>query len=235
MIEANASLSNFIMTKAKIFCYYITGHGLGHASRTFRLIDYLLNNDCVVHVVTNVLQIHFEQILGMNERYKSHFHFHVRALDTGAIQDGPLRVNITDTLNKYYDNIHCNHNSILLAEVDFIKNNNIQIVLADATPIACAAGKAAGCSAVILLTNFTWDSIYRMMFMNSTFDSATADKFNLMIEQCEVDSGSATIYMQLPGACPLPRGSYLCFATHSMYVCIMNAQGLTLPRYFRPH
>lgn len=160
-----------------------------------------------MHVVSNVISSFFKESIDDFSVYKEKINFHSRSLDTGAIQDGPLRVNAHDTLQKYYQTIHLNRDTLVAQETKFLVDCGVRLVLVDATPIACVAGAQAGC-VVNLITNFTWCSIYKSMLQNdcTDLDRELKSRYELMIQQCEEDCCCATKYIQLPGACPLPMG-----------------------------
>jgi hypothetical protein len=106
-------------------------------------------------------------------------------------------------------------------EVEFLQSRNVNLIIVDATPLACRAGKMAGVK-VLLLTNFTWDFIYRELLLeliskrcetdtidNTTKTEISEEKFerlNLMIDQCTSDYNDANVYAQLPGNSPPPNG-----------------------------
>lgn len=130
-------------------------------------------------------------------------------LDTGAIQSNPLAVNALVTLDTYYSKIHSRRQEILDDEVNWLKSCSISIIVADATPLACAAGKQAGIK-VILLSNFSWDFCFRGMLdaVTTSEHEPLSQSQNLleMVDQCSQDVCCADIYCQLPGAAPLPPG-----------------------------
>jgi len=135
------------------------------------------------------------------------FNVHHRVLDGGAVQNGPLCIDGVATLQRYYDSVHIQHSDLLNAEVNFLKEIGCEIVISDATPIACRAGNIAGCK-VCILSNFTWDFCYLEMLeeVKGSLDTSTIEKYANMIECCAADYSCADMYIQLPGATPLPNG-----------------------------
>ena len=95
-------------------------------------------------------------------------------------------------------------------EISFLQRNEIQLVICDATPLACIAGKLANCK-VIMLTNLTWDLIYNEMLfeiqqspLNSTvFNDQQYEKYKKVVQQTISDYSNADYYLQLPGPTPL--------------------------------
>jgi L-arabinokinase len=184
--------------------YYVTGHGLGHASRSVIVVKRFLECGHTVDVITSVRPAFFED--QMNEPYIDNLRVLSRTLDGGAIQSGPLCVDGIETLKKYHT-IHVRHSDLLAAEIAYLQDSHIDIVIADATPIACRAGKAAGCK-VVILSNFTWDFCYSNMLaeVGPSLPQADIAVYSAMIAQCSSDYCEADLYLQLPGACPLPPG-----------------------------
>jgi L-arabinokinase len=197
--------------------YYVTGHGLGltslviltlkfllqgHATRSVFSIQYLLNKGHVVHIISSISSSFFLE--NINSQHQEMFHVHTRVLDGGAVQLGPLQIDGHVTLERYFQNIHHHHPNLLMNEINFILENKIQIVLTDATPLACSAGHQAGCQ-VMILSNFTWDEMYSGM-LNEILSSLTEEEvasYRQMITQCSADYSVANFYLQLPGAVPI--------------------------------
>ena len=140
--------------------YYITGHGLGHATRSLLVLEYLLSRGCHVHIISAIKKSFFES--NLRSSFDGSLSCHQRSLDSGAVQEHSLKVNALVTLRKYFSEIHENREKMIDDEAAFLQLNNIDVCFVDATPIACAASKKAN-SKCVLLTNFTWDVIYREM------------------------------------------------------------------------
>ena len=83
------------------------------------------------------------------------------------------------------------------------------VVLVDATALACTAAKEIQIPCVIL-SNFTWEFIYKNMHADLIREGIeteiTNQKFVDMIERCTEDYCNASHYLQLPGYCDLPTG-----------------------------
>jgi len=140
--------------------------------------------------------------------------YRVRKLDTGAIQRDPLFVDPVVTLNTYYTDIHTHRDELLTSEVAWLESRQVDLVIVDATPLACIAGKLAGAT-VILLTNFTWDFIMRRHLTAPevtdaqlpTSRDAHLPNLKEMVDQASRDYAEGVdLYLQLPGRCPIPTG-----------------------------
>jgi L-arabinokinase len=190
-----------------IVAYYITGHGFGHATRSIEVARGLLKAGHSVSIVTNLPSTFFEDLRhpvdeddGGGEELRGCLQVHRRMIDTGAIQPDALRVDPKLTLDEYMNNIYDKHDSIIAAEVEFLKLIGADLVLADATPSACAAGRLAGVDAVALLSNFGWDYVYAYMARTLGPDAET--RYAAMIKQVAEDYALASVIYSYPGEIP---------------------------------
>jgi len=211
----------------KDICYYITGHGLGHAMRSIELIRGMLSTDRFnVHVVTNIPELVFKSQLftsaagrvgevddptsltEVDPMTKEIRYTHsVRNLDSGAVQQDIFTVDMYRTLDNYYNSIHLNRESLIRVEVEWLLASRIDLILIDATPLAGAVSRLSGIRSV-LVSNFSWDFCYCEMLQdlqnNSTTDGDMRDlsKYSDMITQCITDCSHFSAYLQLPGETP---------------------------------
>ena len=209
----------------KDICYYITGHGLGHAMRSIELIRALLSsNRFNVHVVTNIPEVVFKSQLftspvrvGQDEctylveidpTSKERRYTHsVRNLDSGAAQLDIFTVDMHSTLDNYYHTIHLNREELIRVEVEWLLASSIDLILIDATPLAGAVSRLSGIRSV-LVSNFSWDFCYYEMLEDLKRSSSTAadmrnlSKYSDMITQCIADCSHISAYLQLPGETP---------------------------------
>lgn len=193
-------------------CYYITGHGLGHATRSLELIRILLSsNKFNVHVVTHVKSNFFTSYLQEFRQDDGivRFSHHSRALDTGACQLGAFVVDVKRSLQDYKDEIEDRRHELVSFEVSWLVERKIKLVLVDATPLGCKIGQLAGAT-TILISNFSWDFCFKeMLEIANNRGELTPEQlrtYEAMISQCEIDSCSCSYYLQLPGGTPLPAG-----------------------------
>lgn len=196
--------------------YYITGHGLGHATRSLELIrGLLMTKKYRVWSVSNVQASFFQHGLEeaavplLNAEGQCVYTHCERNLDSGGIQLDVIRMNTLGTLEKYKTLIHDQRQSILDFEVAWLKERNVQIVLLDATPMGSIAGKLAGAK-VIFVTNFTWDYVFREMLAivkrNGSASDEVCGSYGAMIKECEDDVSACDHIIRYPGATPLPQG-----------------------------
>ncbi|KAK8954637.1 L-arabinokinase [Platanthera zijinensis] len=114
-----------------ILAYYVTGHGLGHATRVVEIVRHLVESGHVVHVVTAAPEFVF----------------------TTDIQSPNLHI------RKYLETAVIPRASILATEVEWLKSVKADLVISDVVPVACRAAADAGIRSVCV-TNFSWDFIY---------------------------------------------------------------------------
>ena len=208
--------------------YYVTGHGLGHATRSLLLIESLLSRGVKVHIISAIQPTFFETHVAGH--IVGQLQCHQRTLDSGAIQQHALAVDALTTLRKYRDNVHVHRETLIAEEAAFLRANAVDLVFVDATPVACVASKRAGCCRCVCLvgaasnpsflyfpfrrcvltTNFTWDFVYRSMlaypYVQDALGPGEREQLEAMVARCSEDYVAADAYWQLPGKCPLPVG-----------------------------
>eukprot|EP01039_Chlorochromonas_danica_P002222 gene2222-2426_t len=190
--------------------YYITGHGLGHATRSLELIrGLLLTKRFKVLSISNVPTAFFLQELqnwgiplqsDLGESLYSHFE---RNLDTGAVQKDVIRMDTLSTLERYFTVIHTHREDLLHLESEWLQSHHVKLVLLDATPLGSIAGRLAGAK-VVFVTNFTWDFIFRSMRDHLIETHHDVEKYEKMIQVCEEDVCACNHIIRYPGATPLP-------------------------------
>ena len=133
----------------------ITNHGFGHAVRACCVaaaIQQLCPEILLVLVTTAPRWLLETYIPG-------DFIQRPRTLDVGVIQSDSLNMDQEATLEKLRQ-IRKSAGSIVAGEVNFIRTNQVGLILADIPPLAASIAKAAGIPCW-MLSNFGWDFIYR--------------------------------------------------------------------------
>jgi L-arabinokinase len=187
-------------------CYYVTGHGFGHATRVLGLVQRILEEaDTIVYLISSLDESFFYESLSSSEAsFKDRLVVINRCLDAGAIQMNALLMDVEKTLSGYYEKVHMNHERLLTQEVQFLRELRPNLVLVDASPLACKAARLASIKSIII-SNFTWDSIYIPMFEHlKSSTKALAYDYHEMIRLVQDDYASADCYIQLPGEMPVP-------------------------------
>jgi hypothetical protein len=134
--------------------FYISGHGLGHASRDIELINEILRrrSDIRIAVRTGVAAWIFDQARGPRVDVRP------CETDTGMVQLDSLRLDVEETARRaaaFYGDFERR----VAAEAISLRQLGARLVVGDVPPLAFAAARAAGIPS-ILVANFTWDWIY---------------------------------------------------------------------------
>jgi hypothetical protein len=133
---------------------YISGHGFGHASREIEILNALAARvpDLDVILRTSVARWLADRTL------KARFSLRDSPCDTGVVQIDSLRLDPKATIDcarDFYDTF----DERVAAEAELLADHDVELVVADAPPLACAAASEAGIPAIVI-SNFTWDWIY---------------------------------------------------------------------------
>jgi hypothetical protein len=134
--------------------YYITGHGFGHAVRSHQVIRALARArpELRLHVRTTAPAWLFANC-------PTPIIYSRQSIDAGVIQRDSLDMELGGTLQACQA-IHDHKREIIDCELDFIKANDIQLIVGD-TPPLCFEIAARASIPSVSITNFTWDVIYR--------------------------------------------------------------------------
>ncbi len=133
----------------------ITNHGFGHATRTASVaatIQQLCPEVLLIMVTTAprwLLQLYIE----------GDFIYRPRAFDLGVVQTDSLTMDKVATLEKLQQ-IRSQQRSLIASEVNFMRQNRVNLILADVPPLVAAIAKTAGIPCW-MSSNFGWDFIYR--------------------------------------------------------------------------
>jgi L-arabinokinase len=134
--------------------YYVSGHGLGHASRSCQIINTLRRRhpDIFVEVVSDAPPWFLTANLDPSVAVRR------RSCDIGVLQRDSLVMNEEATLVAYRD-FSRNHDALVAEEARSLSEAGVALVVADIPPAPFAAAGKAGIPAVGL-SNFSWDWIY---------------------------------------------------------------------------
>ena len=134
--------------------YYITGHGLGHASRSCQIINTVRRRhpQVAVEVVSDAHAWFFQGFLDPSVPVRR------ARLDFGVLQRDSLLLQEEETLRAYRD-FFPERARRIAEETASLSRDGITLVAADIPPAAFAAARAAGVPSVGI-SNFSWDWIY---------------------------------------------------------------------------
>lgn len=138
-----------------VLYFAVTNHGFGHAVRAASVAAEIqkLNPEILIALVTTAPRWLLEAYI------PGDFIYRPCALDVGVIQADSLQIDREATLAKLRD-IQQRANSIIAAEVNFIRLNRAGLVLADIPPLAAQIARYAEVPGW-MMSNFGWDFIYR--------------------------------------------------------------------------
>ena len=142
------------MTRLETAVFYVSGHGLGHASRQIEIINALTTRRPDVRVVVRT---------GAPRRLFDHDLDRPCSLalgepDTGVVQIDSLQVDAAASIGQAWV-FHRTLDERAAAEARLLQDHVATLVVGDIPPLAFAAAAAAGVPAVAI-GNFTWDWIY---------------------------------------------------------------------------
>ncbi|MGJ5673850.1 MAG: glycosyl transferase [Nostochopsis sp.] len=141
--------------KRPILYIAITNHGFGHATRTAAVAATIqkLCPEVLLIIVSTAPRWLLESYI------EGDFIHRPRGFDVGVVQKDSLTMDKATTLEKLLE-IKKNQNSIIASEVNFIRQNRVQLILADIPFLATKFGQAAGVPCW-MMSNFGFDFIYR--------------------------------------------------------------------------
>jgi hypothetical protein len=133
----------------------ITDHGFGHAARTAAIAGQLqkLLPAVKLILVTTAPRWLLECYIDGDFIYRQ------RGFDVGVVQADSLKMDLDATLSKWHQIIN-NKAEIIAEEVAFCREHQVNLVFADAPPLATLIAKQLGVPCW-MSSNFGWDFIYR--------------------------------------------------------------------------
>ncbi len=174
------------MKRPTLYCA-ITGHGFGHAVRTACIAQQVqeLCPEVLVIMATRsprwLLECYLE---------KPFIHRPV-AFDVGVIQADSLQMDEGATLGAL-QKIYAQENKLVATESNYLRNNRVDLVLADIPALAVAIAHRADIPCW-MSSNFGWNFIYRDW----------GEEFGEVIEKIERDYRQCDLLFQLPLSEPM--------------------------------
>ena len=135
--------------------FYISAHGLGHASRQIEIINALgprLPTHGSILVRTEAARWLFDRTL------RTPVTFAPTKVDTGVVQIDSLRLDEESTIRAARD-FYRDFDRRVHDEAALLRERHVGLVICDAPPLACAAAAAAAIPSIVI-SNFTWDWIF---------------------------------------------------------------------------
>ncbi|KIM84213.1 hypothetical protein PILCRDRAFT_403319 [Piloderma croceum F 1598] len=136
------------------FAYYCSGHGFGHATRVSAFASHLLSltPQPTIYIVSSAPKHVFNDSVALGAHYKH------SEIDPVVVQPLAYRVDrqkSVDVLKAFLEK----KDTKLEDERAWLVDTKVDCVLSDAAFLGCLAANAAGLPS-ILITNFTFDSVY---------------------------------------------------------------------------
>ena len=135
-----------------MLCYYITGHGFGHAIRTTQVLKALPPDLPLILKTTAPERLFREELPGRE------FEYVPAEYDCGCLQSDSVTVLRRETLTRYRQ-IAEENAALLPKEVAFLQSRGVRCVASDIPSFPLLAAYKAGIPGVAI-ANFTWHDIY---------------------------------------------------------------------------
>ncbi|KAG1116538.1 hypothetical protein G6F42_013668 [Rhizopus arrhizus] len=181
-------------TKSMTFCFYVSGHGWGHATRANQVIMDILKLPAQhkVYVISTATDFIFQGVIEVGALYRH------ADIDAGVVQPLPYTVDRDQTIRNLKSFL--SRRSITLEnEINWLKQVNADCVICDAPFLPCAAAHRVGIPAVIS-SNFTFDEVYYGLCEGDELDQ----DIHRMVQQVISDYRYADLLIRLPGAIRIP-------------------------------
>ena len=135
--------------------YYITGHGLGHASRSLQIIASLRRRHPAlpVEIVSSTAPWFLRGVSSIGVAVRP------AAFDIGVVQHDSLEMDLPATVTAWQE-LLARRPALLAAETESLRRDGVTLVAADIPALPLAAARQAGIPGVGV-SNFTWDWICR--------------------------------------------------------------------------
>lgn len=145
------------------YVFYITNHGFGHASRNVPIIMSILNADSEAYVFIKSDNIRCDFMKKNLKEYSSKIAYFTDCEEIGLILENgkmspdilKMRQNIAKDFSHWNDYIN--------REIEFLRENQIEIVVSDVVPWALKAAKICRIPS-ILIGNFNWSEMYKSYY-----------------------------------------------------------------------
>ena len=165
--------------------FYVSGHGLGHATRDIEVMHAIaaLDPDARIAVRTSAPRWIFERTA------PARLELHAVDVDTGVAEAGDLTIDQAATVrdaSRFYHDFDRRVNE----EASWLAASEADLVVGDIPPLAFAAAARAGVPSAAL-GNFTWDWIY------DAYPAMRADAPHVL-PAVRRAYGAATIALRLP-------------------------------------
>ena len=141
----------------RVFAYFITDHGYGHATRSCSIIKEILNeNDIKIIIITSISKSFIEE--KFEEKNLEKVEFLNYKVDVGVHQTSSVEIDIKKTLSEL--EIFWNSAPEKIEKISSeLKRLKCEKIIFDISSIACEIGSKLNLK-TFGISNFTWDWIY---------------------------------------------------------------------------
>lgn len=191
-----------------MLCYYITGHGFGHAIRATQVLKALPPDLPLILKTTAPERLFREELRGRTFEYIS------VEYDCGCLQSDSVTVLPRETLTRYSE-IAARNAAHLPAEIAFLQSQGVRCVASDVPSFPLSAARGAGIPSVAV-ANFTWHDIYAE-YVETDADTA-------LLTQMASEYASATLACLTPLSVPTVGDIF----PHREHVPLVARRGLSI-------
>jgi L-arabinokinase len=177
-------------------CYYVSGHGFGHATRAAEIINELIALYVTVHIVTLVPEVIWIAS-GVFRSELCTFRRPSQPLDCGPLQTSPLDIEEEQSLMAYTE-MMVHRDTLVAEEVEYIRLVQARLVISDISPLACAAAHKAKVPSCVC-GNFSWVEIFSPFLITPEFAL-----YQPLLDAISADYRKATFLLRMPGFMPMP-------------------------------
>jgi L-arabinokinase len=144
-----------VMAVSKSACFYISGHGFGHASRTMQVIKSLveLTLEVSIHIKTSTPRWFIESNLSPD-----HYTYHFQENDIGVVQKDSLNLLPEETFQAF-EAFFGRREKLIHQEKEWLIQQGVGLIVSDIPPVAFEVARRAQVPGVGV-SNFSWDWIY---------------------------------------------------------------------------
>ena len=165
-----------------MLCYYVTGHGFGHAIRTTQVLKALPPTVPFVVKTTAPERLFREELPGRT------FEYVAAEYDCGCLQTDSVSVLKRETLTRYAE-IAQRNRAQRPDEIAWLKGHGVRCVVSDIPSFPLLAAREAGIPSAAI-ANFTWHDIY------AEYAETAADA--VLLAQMAEEYASATVALITP-------------------------------------
>ncbi len=175
--------------------YYISGHGFGHATRSWEVIKRLkaLRPDWCIYVRTSASP-------GIFEEPEAGVYLHYGIYDVGVVQSDGLNLDVSQTVSRNRQ-FRMSMDGIIAQELEEARKHQVSMIVTDIPSIAMRIAHQLAVPGVTI-TNFSWDWIYEVW-------TDQHPEMASIVSQIRQDYSYTDLLLRLPFSADLPAFPYV--------------------------